>query len=388
MLKKFSAPVGALLCCGVLLGAAACADDSGGQDGDLPFQDADLRLNIRTRSSCPSPGDMAEGVAAIAVTNTSSTPVNLYALDGQGRAVQVLERSGPASTRLWNVSLPEGEYRLSCVFQGRAAIASEKFTIEHSDVEPAEAQRMQVVTDPEISEVTLAHAKEQKRRIPEWVRRDDVLVAALASGDREAAKQAWTAAYLNYREFSDAATEWEPPADEIAPFATDELTGYHRIEQGLWGGEDLGQLGSIARENNARIHKVASQLDGFTIFNPDYGLRTHEVMEEVERNDLEGLTDYGAHVTAGTVSSAIVATRSTLDPLRPVLERRGADLGPLDEQLDKTDKLAEQLSQKYDHRRAYADWERADRQELAAAIARLNDLLAPVATMTVIRRTH
>jgi len=247
---------------------------------------------------------------------------------------------------------------------------------------------MKVVTDPEISEVTLAHSKEQRKRIPEWVRRDDVLVEQLNGGNREAAKQAWTAAYLNYREFSDAVTEWDAPADEIAPFATGNLTGYHRIERGLWAGEDMAQLAAIGRENNERIHEVTSRLEGFTIFNPDYGLRTHEVMEEVERNDLEGLTDYGAHVTAGTVSSAIVATRSTLRPLRPILEDRGADLGQLDDQLARTDELARKLARKYDHKRASAEWPRADREALAAAVAQLNDLLAPIATMTVIRRTH
>lgn len=388
MFKKFSVPLSALLCCSVLLGASACTDDSSSQGADLPFPDADLRLDIRTRSSCPDPGDMDNGVTSIAVTNTSGTPVNIYALDGDGKAVQVLERSGPSSTRLWNLSLPAGDYRLSCVFQGRSAIASEEFTIAHSDVSAEDSQRMKVVTDPEISEVTLAHSKEQRKRIPEWVRRDDVLVEQLNGGNREAAKQAWTAAYLNYREFSDAVTEWDAPADEIAPFATGNLTGYHSIERGLWAGEDMAQLAAIGRENNERTHEVTSRLEGFTIFNPDYGLRTHEVMEEVERNDLEGMTDYGAHVTAGTVSSAIVATRSTLRPLRPILEDRGADLGQLDDQLARTDELARKLARKYDHQRASAEWPRADREALAAVVAQLNDLLAPIATMTVIRRTH
>src|SRR5699024_12662112 len=100
MFKKFSVPLSALLCCSVLLGSSACTDDSSSQGADLPFPDADLRLDIRTRSSCPDPGDMDNGVTSIAVTTTSSTPVNTYALAGEGKAVQGLDRAGPASTRL------------------------------------------------------------------------------------------------------------------------------------------------------------------------------------------------------------------------------------------------------------------------------------------------
>ena len=84
--------------------------------------------------------------------------------------------------------------------------------------------------------------------------------------------------------------------------------------------------------------------------------------------------------------AALYSTRSTLDPLRDLVEDRGADLRELDKQLDRTDKVAKKMAAKYDGKKPFTAWEQADQRELGAAIGKLNELLAPLATMTVIRR--
>ena len=80
----------------------------------------------------------------------------------------------------------------------------------------------------------------------------------------------------------------------------------------------------------------------------------------------------------------VASTRMSLDPLKDLVEDRGLDTAPIYEQLDELDALADEFDAKYDI--AYADWEQEDRLRLQAAVGNVNELLAPVATMTVIRR--
>ena len=106
----------------------------------------------------------------------------------------------------------------------------------------------------------------------------------------------------------------------------------------------------------------------------------------VERFDMRGERDFGAHALPVALRGDVRSTRATLDPLRELVEGRGLDTAPIYAQLDELDRLADEMDAKYDV--AYSEWEQQDRLRLQAEVARANELLAPVATMTVIRRMN
>ncbi|WP_035012391.1 EfeM/EfeO family lipoprotein [Corynebacterium jeikeium] len=374
-------------------------DDTGGNSknaadgsGDTDVY-ADADIHIKSRRACPSPGDLHGDLNHIRVTNTADASTTVYVADQEGFAYQTLERVGSSATRSWSVKLADGTYHLTCVFQGKKAISSDEFKVTDSSLR--DAPRMKPITDKEVTDVSIAHARAQKPQVREWVSKDDALLRAVRSGDRTAAKEAWKTAYLAYRKLDDSNHEWPGPVDEIADFGTSskangaqakELSGYHRLEWGLWHGESMGDLLDPAENLNENVHEVADGIEHFAIFAPNYGLRTHEVTEEVERFDLKSHNDFGAHITGSAVRAALYSTRSTLDPLRDLVEDRGADLRELDKQLDRTDAVAKKMAAKYDGKKPFTAWEQADQRELGAAIGKLNELLAPLATMTVIRR--
>lgn len=364
------------------------ADGSG--DTDV-YADADI--HIKSRRACPSPGDLHGDLNHIRVTNTADASATVYVADQDGFAYQTLERIGSSAIRSWSVKLTNGTYHLACVFQGKKAISSEEFRVTDSSLR--DAPRMKPITDKEVTAVSIAHARAQKPQVRDWVSKDDALLRAVHSGDRSAAQEAWKTAYLAYRRLDDSNHEWPGPVDEIADFGTSskangnqakDLSGYHRLEWGLWHGESMGDLLDPAENLNENVHEVADGTEHFAIFAPNYGLRTHEVTEEVERFDLKSHNDFGAHITGSAVRAALYSTRSTLEPLRELVEDRGADLQELDRQLDRTDEVAKKMAAKYDGKKPFTAWEQADQRELGAAIGELNELLAPLATMTVIRR--
>ena len=353
----------------------------------------DADIHIKSRRACPSPGDLHGDLNHIRVANTADASTTVYVADQEGFAYQTLERVGSSATRSWSVKLADGTYHLTCVFQGKKAIASDEFRVTDSSLR--DAPRMKPITDKEVTDVSIAHARAQKPQVREWVSKDDALLRAVRSGDRAAAQEAWKTAYLAYRRLDDSNHEWPGPVDEIADFGTSskangaqakDLSGYHRLEWGLWHGEPMGALVAPAEKLNQNVRKVADGTEHFAIFAPNYGLRTHEVTEEVERFDLKSHNDFGAHITGSAVRAALYSTRSTLDPLRELVEDRGADLQELDRQLDRTDKVAKKMAAKYDGKKPFTAWEQTDQRELGAAIGELNELLAPLATMTVIRR--
>lgn len=353
----------------------------------------DADIHIKSRRACPSPGDLHGDLNHIRVANTADASTTVYVADQEGFAYQTLERVGSSATRSWSVKLADGTYHLTCVFQGKKAIASDEFRVTDSSLR--DAPRMKPITDKEVTDVSIGHARAQKPQVQKWVSKDDALLRAVRSDDRTAAKEAWKTAYLAYRRLDDSNHEWPGPVDEIADFGTSskangaqakDLSGYHRLEWGLWHGEPLGELLDPAEKLNENVHEVADGTEHFAIFAPNYGLRTHEVTEEVERFDLKSHNDFGAHITGSAVRAALYSTRSTLDPLRDLVEDRGADLRELDKQLDRTDKVAKKMAAKYDGKKPFTAWEQADQRELGAAIGKLNELLAPLATMTVIRR--
>lgn len=113
-------------------------------------------------------------------------------------------------------------------------------------------------------------------------------------------------------------------------------------------------------------------------------------MEEFERFDLRGERDFGAHALPTALRGIIMSTRMTLDPVRSLVEDRGLDTAPIYDQLADLDSLAEEFDDKYGGTPsvAFEDWSQEDRLRLQAGVAKANELLAPVATMTVIRRMN
>ena len=237
-----------------------------------------------------------------------------------------------------------------------------------------DAPKMVPITDREVSAVSIAQAAAQKKRLPELQAQAHALADAIRSGDRSAAQRAYLVYLETYRSFDDANEMW--PGEG--------LDGYAEVERMLFSDRALSAepVDALAA---AVDHTVQALETGhFAIPAPDYGLRTHEVMEEFERFDLRGERDYGAHAMSAALRGSVRATRETLDPLRELVESRGLDTAPIYDQLDVLDSLADDLDGKYDT--AFDQWPQEDRLRLQAEVAQANELLAPVATMTVIRR--
>lgn len=330
------------------------------------------QLNVRDVYSCPTP-EKVQGQASWKVYNTSGLALTVYVADDAGNAYQVLERVGTPAKRAWAPKLQDGTYHLTCVFHNDSAVKSDDFAVTGSTI--TDAPKMVPITDREVAAVAIQQADRQKKRVPELQKKAHALAKA-TSKDRRAAQAAYLDYLETYRSFDDSSEMWPGPG----------LEGYMDVEKLLWSRRPVKDAAKPARALADAVDKTARALDTshFAIPAPDYGLRTHEVMEEFERFDMRGERDFGAHALPTALRGDVISTRLTLDAVRSLVEGRGLDTSPIYEQLDELDKLAAEFDKKYDT--AFDKWSQKDRMRVQSAVARANELLAPVATMTVVRR--
>lgn len=330
------------------------------------------QLNVRDVYSCPTP-EKVQGQASWKVYNTSGLALTVYVADDAGNAYQVLERVGTPAKRAWAPKLQDGTYHLTCVFHNDSAVKSDDFAVTGSTI--TDAPKMVPITDREVAAVAIQQAARQKKRVPELQKKAHALVEA-TSKDRRAAQAAYLDYLETYRSFDDSSEMWPGPG----------LEGYMDVEKLLWSKRPVKDAAKPARALADAVDKTARALDTshFAIPAPDYGLRTHEVMEEFERVDMRGERDFGAHALPTALRGDVISTRLTLDAVRSLVEGRGLDTSPIYEQLDELDKLATKFDEKDDT--AFNKWSQKDRMRVQSAVARANELLAPVATMTVVRR--
>lgn len=330
------------------------------------------QLNVRDVYSCPTP-EKVQGQASWKVYNTSGLALTVYVADDAGNAYQVLERVGTPAKRAWAPKLQDGTYHLTCVFHNDSAVKSDDFAVTGSTI--TDAPKMVPITDREVAAVAIQQAARQKKRVPELQKKAHALAEA-TSKDRRAAQAAYLDYLETYRSFDDSSEMWPGPG----------LEGYMDVEKLLWSKRPVKDAAKPARALADAVDKTARALDTshFAIPAPDYGLRTHEVMEEFERFDMRGERDFGAHALPTALRGDVISTRLTLDAVRSLVEGRGLDTSPIYEQLDELDKLATKFDEKYDT--AFDKWSQKDRMRVQSAVARANELLAPVATMTVVRR--
>ena len=330
------------------------------------------QLNVRDVYSCPTP-EKVQGQASWKIYNTSGLALTVYVADDAGNAYQVLERVGTPAKRAWAPKLQDGTYHLTCVFHNDSAVKSDDFAVTGSTI--TDAPKMVPITDREVAAVAIQQAARQKKRVPELQKKAHALAEA-TSKDRRAAQAAYLDYLETYRSFDDSSEMWPGPG----------LEGYRDVEKLLWSRRPVKDAAKPARALADAVDKTARALDTshFAIPAPDYGLRTHEVMEEFERFDMRGERDFGAHALPTALRGDVISTRLTLDAVRSLVEGRGLDTSPIYEQLDELDKLAAKFDEKYDT--AFDKWSQKDRMRVQSAVARANELLAPVATMTVVRR--
>ncbi|MEU8634633.1 EfeM/EfeO family lipoprotein [Amycolatopsis sp. NPDC048633] len=347
-----------------------------------------------SRSACGTGwSDPKPGPQTFHLHNTGSVTAEVDLIDpATGVIYGEVEGLGPATTRPLQVTLGNGSYAFRCLPEDAGAIVGPAVQISGG------AER----TGPGVAPVThndllgplKAYEQHVTTGLGELVANTGALKNAVHGGDRAASEAAWLTAHLTYERlgaaydaFGDSDGSLNGTADGLPDGTADEgFTGFHRLEQGLWHGEDLGALGAVADQLDTDAHALQTSFADSQVDGNDLGLRAHEIMENTLQFELTGRTDYGSGTNLATARANLDGTRAVLDVLRPLLAPRYPDLSKVDSWLTRTQSTLEAAHRPDGSWTPLAGLSQKERQKLNADVSELTELLAPIAAIAEPRR--
>jgi iron uptake system component EfeO len=358
---------------------------------DAEAQDPEIAIS---RSSCGSGWSAPKpGPQTFLLHNTGSVTAEVDLIDpATGVIYGEVEGLGPATTRPLQVNLGNGSYAFRCLPEDASAIVGPVAQVSGG------AER----TGPGVAPVThndllgplKAYQEHVTTGLGELVANTGALKNAVHGGDRTASESAWLTAHLTYERlgaaydaFGDSDGALNGTADGLPGGTADEgFTGFHRLESGLWHGEDLGALAGVADQLDTDAHALQSAFGDSQVDGNDLALRAHEIMENTLQFELTGRTDYGSATNLATARANLEGTRAVLDVLRPLLTPRYQQLPKLDSWLTRTQTALDATHRPDGSWTPLAQLDPKQRQKLNADVSELTELLAPIAAIAEPRR--
>lgn len=347
-----------------------------------------------SRSACGTGwSDPKPGPQTFRLHNTGSVTAEVDLIDpATGVIYGEVEGLGAATTRPLQVNLGNGSYAFRCLPEDAGAIVGPAVRITGG------AER----TGPGVAPVThddllgplKAYQQHVMTGLGELVANTGKLKDTVHGGDRAAGEAAWLTAHLTYERlgaaydaFGDSDGALNGTADGLPGGAADPgFTGFHRLEQGLWHGEDLGVLAAVADRLDTDAHALQKSFGDSQVDGNDLGLRAHEIMENTLQFELTGRTDYGSGTNLATARANLDGTRAALEVLRPLLAPRYPALSKVDTWLNRTQTALDATRHPDGSWTRPAELSRPQRQKLNADVSELTELLAPIAAIAEPRR--
>jgi iron uptake system EfeUOB component EfeO/EfeM len=176
--------------------------------------------------------------------------------------------------------------------------------------------------------------KEYKAYANGWIERTIVdakaLDATLASGSRADARRAWEKAWGDYMHlgadyglFGQLEEELDGTAGGAeAATSNPDFVGFRRLEYGIWGGRPLPSLTSYSHRLIADLGRLKKALPGVEIDALDYATRGHEIVEDAQRDLMNGMDVPWSHQGVLGTAAAVASAEEVFNTLKPLLSGR------------------------------------------------------------------
>ncbi|MDT8911785.1 EfeM/EfeO family lipoprotein [Amycolatopsis sp. PS_44_ISF1] len=356
-----------------------------------PARDPEIAIS---RSACGQGWtDPRPGAQTFTLRNTGSVTSEVDLIDpGTGVVYGEVEGLGAGTTRPLPVTLGNGQYAFRCLPDDAPAI-----------IGPASTVRGGAERGPGVAAVTTGDLLQPLKAYQAHVSHGlDQLVADLAPvedavhrGDRDGAEAAWLTAHLTYERlgaaydaFGDSDGALNGTTDGLPGGVTDPgFTGFHRLEHGLWHGEDLGALGAVADQLDRDAHTLRESFAQSQVDPNDLGLRAHEIVENALQFELTGRTDYGSGTNLATARANLDGVQAVLDVLRPVLAPRFPQLPTVDRWMKRTEAALDGARGGDGRWTPVGQLSPPQRRKVNGEVAELTEQLAPIAAIAEPRRT-
>jgi len=362
---------------------AACSSAEGGQPPDV--------ITV-SDSECGSAWQVpGPGWHTLRISNQGTGGAEIDLIDPADNAVYAeVEDTGPGTTNPITIDFGAGKYALLCLFNDSSPLVGTTVTVGgDSTGTPA----IMPVTYDDLIPLAKKYQAETEAALKVLATRTAALAAAVRDGGLAAARHDWLTAHLQYETLGDAYdafgsfdTEIDGRADALGT-TSPKWTGFYRLEYGLWHGQSLKSLASVADTLNRNADQLAGWWPAQQVPLADLGRRAHEVLENALEFQLTGHDDYGSGTTLATTLANITATRVLLALLHPLLAPRYPGLPAVYAGLNALQSLLEKQHLSDGRWVPVSALPASARQAIDAACGQLLQELAPIASITEPRNT-
>ncbi len=307
-----------------------------------------------------------------------------------GGVYDELQNIGPDTTAPMSLDVGSGKYAFVCEVEDFDPAIGPTVTVRgHA----AGARAIVPITYNDLVPLAKQYAQYTESGLQVLAKETTELAADVRSGNLAAAKRQWLTAHLQYETLGAAYDAFGNYDDEIDGRAdavgvnSPQWTGFYRLEYGLWHGQSVHELTSVADTLNTNVHQLLAWWPGQQIPLVDVGLRTHEILENALEFQLTGHDDYGSGTTLATTLANIQGTRYLLSLLHPLLATRDPQLPEIYTGLNLLQSLIEKERLRNGWWVPVSALPTATRQDIDAACGQVLQELAPIASIAEPRNT-
>jgi len=363
-----------------------------------------------TRTACAPGWTSADaGTQTFTVDNESGLPGEINLDDTSGDIVAEIETIGPATSAQLTATLSSGTYIFKCFMGALPATASEpvQVTAAANTTPPSRTANSPVSAGPvavkpvTVSELTgpnkkyqayaagqLADLAQAVTRIQADLRRNDL---AAAKADWLTAQLDWERVGASYDSFGDLGQAVDGLSDGLTDgVKSKNFTGLHRLEYGMWHGQNAATLLPVAATLASDVATVRKDLTSDDLAGDPTNLpvRAHEILEDALRDHLSGIDDQGGGAAFAETYADLQVSEAVLGYLTPLLNARQPGLTAIAENQMSI------LKQALLATRVNGQWESlttaslSAREQVDAAIGALLETLSAVPDLLEVPPTH
>ncbi|MCQ8783707.1 iron uptake system protein EfeO [Mangrovibrevibacter kandeliae] len=335
-----------------------------------------VRVAVTAAACEPNALTVPAGKHVFEIANRSERPVEWEILDGV-MVIEERENIAPGFSQTLSADLAPGTYEITC---GLLSNPRGTLTVTPSKTQTAraEAPALKAFIGP-LSEYKVFLALQGGKLVASA----GALEAAIAAGDREAARTRYQETRRLYktleplaRRFADLQSTIDPLADYLGQREEDPgFTGFHRIEYGLWGKNDTNGLTPFAQKLTADLATLKGRLREVKLQPGMMVASADSLTRQIAEARLVKGEDHYAQTDLADAEASLEGIGKIVDLLSPVIVASAPEVATaLTAALDKARARLADLKDDAGFPR-YAEVDAEGRQRLADAFTGLADAL-------------
>jgi iron uptake system component EfeO len=302
----------------LILGAAACKSDSDSDSGST----AQIKVSLTNDGCSPSTIDAKTGPTTFIVTNSGAAAVTELEVMSGDRILGEVENIVPGLSGKFTLNLRSGSYVLYC--PGGKTAEKGTLTVKGDDTTGSGTE------DPDLAAANTTYKDYVESQVGQLVTAVGALRDAIASNNLQAAKDRYADARPYYERIEPIAESFgdlDPAIDERADDKeATELTGFHRIEYGLWVDGSTDGLKDLADQLVKDIQTLKDQVPGYEYDPLATANGAVDLLGEVTASKITGEEERYSHLDLVDFAANVDGAKEAFSAVRAALVRRDPDL--------------------------------------------------------------